>query len=214
MTDMLLIGATGMVGSAVMAEARDAQLHILARRAPPSGGSHAVTIAPPEDWPTAITTLAPRVLISALGTTIAVAGSQAAFRAVDHDLVLAAARAARSAGARHMIAVSSIGASAASRNFYLATKGQVEDSLAAMGFDRVDFLRPGLLMGDRQGPRRAGEAIGMLLAPLTDALMVGSLRRYRSVRATAVARTILALAKGGGTGVHVHEHDAIMSLAD
>jgi hypothetical protein len=69
-------------------------------------------------------------------------------------------------------------------------------------------------MGDRHGPRRTGEAIGMLLAPLTDALMVGSLRRYRSVRATAVARAILALAKAGGTGVHVHEHDSIMSLAD
>ncbi|QJQ33296.1 NAD-dependent dehydratase [Sphingomonas lacunae] len=214
MTDMLLIGATGMVGSAVIAEAGGAPLHVLARHSPPGVDVSRVTISPSEDWPAAIATLAPRILISALGTTIAQAGSQAAFRAVDHDLVLTAAGAARAAGTRHMIAVSSVGASAASRNFYLSTKGQVEDELAALGFDRVDLLRPGLLMGDRQGPRRTGEAMAMLLAPLTDALMQGPLRRYRSVRASAVARAILTLAATGGTGVHVHEHDAIMSLAD
>ena len=214
MTDMLLIGATGMVGSAVIAAADDAPLHVLARRSPPGVDASRVTIAPAEDWPAAITGLAPRILVSALGTTIAQAGSQAAFRAVDHDLVLAAARAARSAGTRHMITVSSVGASASSSNFYLSTKGQVEDELAALGFERVDLLRPGLLMGDRQGPRRTGEAIAMALAPLTDALMQGPLRRYRSVRASAVARAVLRLAATGGTGVHVHEHDAIMSLAD
>jgi len=118
-----------------------------------------------------------------------------------------------------MISVSSVGAKAGSGNFYLSTKGKMEDALAAMGFDRLDILRPGLLLGDRHGPRRTGEAIGMLLAPLTDALMHGGLRRYRSVRADAVARAMLALAAGGGTtgggsSVHVHEHDAILSLAD
>lgn len=214
MTELLLIGATGMVGSAVIAEAGDAPLHILARRSPPGVDDSRATIAPPEDWPAAITGLAPRILVSALGTTIAQAGSKPAFRAVDHDLVLAAARAARNAGTRHMITVSSVGASASSSNFYLSTKGQVEDELASLGFDRVDVLRPGLLIGERQGPHRTGEAIAMLLAPLTDALMLGGLRRYRSVRASAVARAILTLAKAGGQGVHVHEHDAIMSLAD
>ena len=220
MTDtILLIGATGMVGSAVIAQAGDAPLQILARRAPAQTAAIPSTIAPPEDWPAAIAQVAPAVLINALGTTIAQAGSQAAFAAVDHDLVLAAARAARAAGTRHMISVSSVGAKPGSGNFYLSTKGKVEDELAALGFDRLDILRPGLLMGDRQGPRRTGEAIGMLLAPLTDALMHGGLRRYRSVRADAVARAMLALASGGGatgggSSVHVHEHDAILSLAD
>lgn len=215
MTDtILLIGATGMVGSALIAQAGTAPLHILARRAPDGGTGHPVTIAAPDEWAHAITGLAPHTLISALGTTIAAAGSQSAFSAVDHDLVIAAATAARAAGTRHMISVSSVGASGASSNFYLATKGRVETELAALGFDRVDILRPGLLLGDRKGPRRTGEAIGMALAPLTDALMQGPLRRYRSVRADSVARAILALAATGGTGVHVHEHDAIMSLAN
>lgn len=211
---ILLIGATGMVGAATISQAGTAPLHCLARRAPDGGAGHAVTIAAPADWAAAIAALAPATLVNALGTTIAVAGSQAAFTAIDHDLVLAAARAARAAGTRHMISVSSVGASATSSNFYLATKGKVEAELAAIGFDRLDILRPGLLVGERKGPRRTGEAIGMALAPLTDALMQGPLRRYRSVRAEAVARAILALAATGGTGVHVHEHDAIMSLAD
>jgi uncharacterized protein YbjT (DUF2867 family) len=149
-----------------------------------------------------------------LGTTIKQAGSQAAFRAVDHDLVLAVARAAKAAGARHCISVSSVGASAKSGSFYLRTKGEVEAELRAVGFDRLDMLRPGLLTGQRGGPWRPGESIGMALAPLTDLLMLGSARRYRSVPGASVARAMLRLAELGGSGVHVHEHDAIVQLAD
>ncbi len=213
MADLLLVGATGMVGSAVV-RAAPAGLHFLVRRPAddlPAGVRQ--TVAPTDRWPEEIATAAPAVVASALGTTIRQAGSQAAFRAVDHDLVLAVARAARDAGARHFITVSSVGASARAANFYLRTKGEVEEALGAMGFDRVDILRPGLLTGERKGPFRAGEAMAMLAAPVTDALMHGSLRRYRSVPGATVARALIALAQGGGTGTHIHEHDAIVRLA-
>jgi uncharacterized protein YbjT (DUF2867 family) len=210
---MLLVGATGMVGSAVV-RAAPAGLHVLARRPVDDlpAGVHQ-TVAPTQGWPDAIARAAPAVVASALGTTIRQAGSQAAFRAVDHDLLLAVAGAARDAGARHFITVSSVGASARSGNFYLRTKGEAEAALGAMGFARLDILRPGLLTGERKGPLRAGEALAMLAAPVTDALMHGGLRRYRSVPGTTVARAIVALAQGGGTGTHIHEHDAIVRLA-
>ncbi len=54
----------------------------------------------------------------------------------------------------------------------------------------------------------------MLAAPVTDALLHGALRRYRSIPAATVAKAIVALAKTGGSGAHVHEHDAIVQLAD
>ncbi|MBX9728167.1 MAG: NAD(P)H-binding protein [Sphingopyxis sp.] len=213
MAELLLVGATGMVGSAVV-RAAPAGLHILVRRpaeALPAGVHQ--TVAPTEEWAEAIAKAAPDVVASALGTTIRQAGSQAAFRAVDHDLLLAVAKAARDAGARHFITVSSVGASARSASFYLRTKGEVEEALGAMGFERVDILRPGLLTGERRGPFRAGEAMAMIAAPLTDALMRGRMRRYRSVPGETVAQAILALAAGGGSGRHVHEHDGIVRLA-
>jgi uncharacterized protein YbjT (DUF2867 family) len=214
---MLLIGATGMVGGAVRKRFPDGGLTVLARRAPNDRvvGAAGLIVAPVEGWSAAIAKAKPAVLCSALGTTIRAAGSQDAFRAVDHDLVLSAARAAKAAGARQMIVVSSVGASPKSGNFYLRTKGEVEDGLRALGFDRLDIIRPGLLIGDRQGAARPGEALAMLAAPLTDALMMfGSVRKYRSIRADAVAAAIVTLARTGGTGVHVHEHDAILQLAD
>lgn len=208
---VLLVGATGLVGSAVAAGSRP--LTILARRAP-EAAHHDVIVAPSEQWPEVIAARRPAVLVSCLGTTIRQAGSRAAFRAVDHDLVLASARAAREAGAAQMIAVSSVGASAGSANFYLRTKGEVEEGLRALGFDRLDLLRPGLLTGARAGPPRLGEGLAMLAAPLTDALLHGGLRRYRSIAADSVARAILTLAERGEPGVYVHENDAIRALAD
>jgi uncharacterized protein YbjT (DUF2867 family) len=214
MSDILLVGATGMVGSALVTAMADQPLTIISRRAVDvAGATHRQEIAPSDQWSALIAAARPATFISCLGTTIRQAGSQAAFRAVDHDLVLGAARAAKAAGARHMISISSVGAAAGASNFYLRTKGEVEEALKTQGFERLDIIRPGLLMGDRSGPSRPGEALGMLLAPLTDALMLGSLRKYRSIKADHIARAILALAALGGTGVHIHEHDAIMALA-
>lgn len=215
MSDALLVGATGLVGGAVVEQMRERPLTILARRAVESASPHHhPLVAPPERWGDMIAADRPATLICCLGTTIRQAGSQAAFRAVDHDLVLAAARGAKLGGAKHLIAVSSVGASPEAGNFYLRTKGETEEGLGALGFDRVDFLRPGLLTGKRDGPPRLGEGIAKIAAPLADALLWGSLRRYRSIHGETVARAIAALAGETASGVHIHENDAIHALAD
>ena len=85
----------------------------------------------------------------ALGTTIKTAGSRAAFRRVDFGYVVAFARAARAAGARHFMLVSAIGASARSRIFYLRVKGETEEAVAALGYPALHIFRPGLLLGQR-----------------------------------------------------------------
>jgi uncharacterized protein YbjT (DUF2867 family) len=215
MPDVLIVGATGLIGRAVIERFGSNPVTVLARREVEGlAAQHKQLVAPPERWPDMIAAEKPAVLISCLGTTIRQAGSQAAFRAVDHDLVLAAARGARAGGTSHMISVSSVGAAAKSGNFYLRTKGETEDDLRALGFDRLDLIRPGLLRGDRPGPQRLGEGIATIAAPLTDALLHGSFRRYRSISGYSVAAAIVALAGQGGSGVHIHENDAIRALAD
>ena len=215
MSEALIVGATGLVGRAVIEAFGDRSVTIVTRR-PVEGllPHHVERVAPPDNWPDIIAAEKPAVLICCLGTTIRQAGSQAAFRAVDHDLILAAARGARQGGTPHMIVVSSVGASAKAGNFYLRTKGETEDGLRALGFDRLDLIRPGLLLGDRPGPPRLGEGLATIAAPLADALLHGSFRRYRSIHGATVAAAIARLAGQGGSGVHIHENDAIRALAD
>ncbi|MDO9370393.1 MAG: NAD-dependent dehydratase [Sphingopyxis sp.] len=219
MPDALIVGATGLVGRAVIERFGSRPVTVLARRAVEGLPRHHIErIAPTEGWPEIIAAEKPGLLICCLGTTIRQAGSKEAFRAVDHDLILAAARAAKRAGTSHMIAVSSVGAAAKSANFYLRTKGATEAGLGALGFDRLDLIRPGLLRGDRHGPQRLGEGLATIAAPLADALLHGSFRRYRSISGATVAAAIVALsglaAGQGGSGVHIHENDAIRALAD
>lgn len=150
--------------------------------------------------------------ICCLGTTQSKAGSREAFLAVDRDLVLRMAGIARTLGARHAVLVSSVGASAQSGNFYLRVKGEAERAISELDFDRVDLLRPGLLLGER-AEARPGESLARLLAPVTNALLGGPLRRYRGIPAHDVAAAAVSLLDRAEPGRHVHEHDALMALA-
>jgi uncharacterized protein YbjT (DUF2867 family) len=188
-----LAGATGLVGREILrglvADPRVSAIHVLARRAVAGGDAKVTTHI--VDF-TALPAL-PQVdeVYLALGTTIKVAGSQAAFRAVDFDANLAVARAAISAGARRAGLVSAMGASAKSGIFYSRTKGELEDALAALAFEGLVIARPSMLAGDRASlgqPVRPGEgyavAVSRLLGPLIP-------RNYRSVAAADVANALL-----------------------
>ncbi|GGB87121.1 hypothetical protein GCM10011494_01830 [Novosphingobium endophyticum] len=209
-----LVGASGLIGSAVLEESigrSDMRVVSIARREVPlpQGARTEVLVGRTEDWPALIGAAHADVLVCALGTTMKAAGSQEAFRAVDHDLVLEVARAARAAGIGHMVAVSAVGADRMSRNFYLRTKGEVEEALGKVGFRRLDILRPGLLRGRRK-ERRGLEGVGQVVAPLADLLVLhGKYRRFRSVRASMVARAIFALVREKPQGRFVHDFDGM-----
>jgi uncharacterized protein YbjT (DUF2867 family) len=147
----------------------------------------------------------------ALGTTIRKAGSQAAFRHVDLELPLRSAKAALQAGAEQFVVVSSVGADAASKNFYLRTKGELERELARLSFKAIHILRPSLLIGKR-AEFRLGEVIAMALAPALDLVTLGALRKYHSVRAETVGKAMVAAARQRMSGASVDEYDAIARL--
>jgi uncharacterized protein YbjT (DUF2867 family) len=216
MTQVVIAGASGLIGqqAAEFLAADGIEVHALLRRQSdelsPKVTQH---VAPSEDWASIIAGLSLDVAISCLGTTMRTAGSRDAFRAVDHDLVLAFAKAARDSGARHMISVSSVGAMPASSSFYLRTKAEVEERLRALNFDRLDIIRPGLLTGGSRSDSRPGESLAIMLSPLTNLLMFGPLSKYRSTPSANVARAIAALAAGTGQGRFIHENDEINALA-
>lgn len=227
-SNLLLAGATGLVGGRVVASLlgdRQWSGNILApvRRMPATDDKRLLAIVASLSDATEDARLQERLraalsgetldaYVSCLGTTLKTAGSREAFIAVDRELVLRMARIARELGARQAIVVSSAGASRQSGNFYLRVKGEVEDSLEKMGFDRLDILQPGLLLGAR-GERRPGEALAQTLSPLFNPLLVGGLRQYRSIDAIDVGSAIAALAGKSGSGQFVHRYDEIKALA-
>ena len=143
-----------------------------------------------------------------LGTTIKQAGSQAAFRRVDHDFVLSLANAGLRAGATQFLLVSAIGADPDSRVFYSRVKGEVEGAIRKLPYRAVQIFRPGLLLGHRT-EFRMGERIATYLAPIAQSLLVGPLRRYRSIQASDVARAMVRIAREAPRGPNVWEYDGM-----
>lgn len=216
---LALVGATGLIGQNVIALSvgrADLRLVVLSRRETPlpPGARMEQFVADPAQWSDVFEAMRPTAMICALGTTWKKSGrDEAAFRAVDHDLVLATAEAARANGVERMVAVSSAGADWRSKTFYLRVKGETERELAKLKFARLDILRPGLLRGHRTGDRRFLERLAILAAPLTDIAMQGSWERYRSIRAETVAKAALGLAMRKAAGKFVHDNAAILRAA-
>ena len=192
---VLIAGASGLVGREILqgllADDSVAQVHVLARRTPDVRSkkltSHLVDFRTLPELPP----LDEAYL--ALGTTIKIAGSQLAFRAVDFDANLAVARAAMAAGARRLGLVSAIGADAQSRVFYSRIKGELEAALTTLGpLDALVIARPSMLHGDRARlgqPARPGEYWGLRVSQLLGSLIPAN---YRAIAARDVARALLA----------------------
>jgi uncharacterized protein YbjT (DUF2867 family) len=206
---VLVAGATGLVGRALVellqGDPRVAALTLLQRRAAaadttPRTRRLAVDFdaldAAPAEW------FAAEAAFCALGTTIRVAGSQAAFRLVDHDFVLAFARRAREGGASRFGLVSALGADPRSRVFYNRVKGETEAALRALGFERLAIARPSLLLGARD-EFRLGER---LMAPIGRLLP----SRWRAIGAAQVARALIEATLAPGSGVRVLENAELL----
>ncbi len=225
-----LAGGTGLVGRAVLgqlsANPRIGKITVLVRQpdqiAPllagvarargqvvdyAALGRAGVAGLPPTDW-----------ALCCLGTTVKVAGSQDAFRAVDFEAVLAFARAAKVAGASRLAVISALGADARSSVFYSRVKGEMEQALRALDLPHLVIARPSLLLGERTGlgqPGRPGEAIAQSLAQLMmPALGWLMPRRLWPIRADAVATGLIVALADGSPGVQVLESDALQKLAD
>jgi uncharacterized protein YbjT (DUF2867 family) len=179
------------------------RVHILLRRTVPDLPAHAKLEVHMVDFERLPALPAVDDVFIALGTTIKVAGSQAAFRRVDFDAVLNTARAGRVTGAKRLLVVSGLGADPRSRVFYNRVKGEMELAVAALGYESVVIAQPSLLVGDRAAlgqPPRAGEEWAMrLLRPVLRWVP----RSVRPIRGDVVARSMLRAALDGTPGVTV-----------
>lgn len=207
---LVLVGATGLVGRHVLAQAlADPRVDAVvapARRALPA---HPKLLAPRVDFdalPADAEWWRADAVICTLGTTIRAAGSRDAFRRVDFDYPLDVARLARAHGTRVYALNSAMGADASSRIFYNRTKGALEEALRALDFDALTFVRPGLIGGDREEFRLGERVAGIALAVAGPLLP----RRWRINPAERIAAALLDAALAPLPGVHAVESDRLV----
>jgi uncharacterized protein YbjT (DUF2867 family) len=214
---ILLAGASGYVGNLALDALLDStdigRVYAITRR--PLGREHprlANRIVRFDQIESQLKGLTCQAAVCSLGTTIRQAGSQEAFREVDFDAVLAFARTAKAAQAQRFVVVSSAGADPKSKNFYLRTKGEMEQALAGVGFASLDILQPSLLLGWR-GEIRPLELLGSVFMPLINPFLTGKREFFRAIPARTVAAAMAGVTRSGRRGVQRYTYSAIQSLS-
>ncbi len=207
----LLAGATGLVGRNILhllsKDSMIAEIRALTRRSLPSEDKSPVVkelitdfdkLQEHPEWFEVDT------VFCAIGTTIAKAKTQTAFRRVDFDYPFTIAKFARAQGACHFLLVSAIGANPRSRFLYNRIKGELEDAILTVGYPSVTIARPSMLLGDRQ-EYRLGEHIAKKITWLFPPFLAG-------VQASQVASALVQAAHRTAAGVTILDNRTMRSI--
>ena len=212
-----IFGATGLVGKELLNQLVDndyyAKVIVFNRRkqnySNPKIEEH---IFKADDFESIEALLVADDLFCSIGTTMKKAGSKAAFKKVDFDIPLNLARIAEKNKISKLLVVSSVGADAKSNNFYLRTKGEMEQEVLKHAIPSIFFFRPSMLLGKRN-EQRLGEQFGQKAMKLTGFLMIGKLKKYKAVSAYLVAKAMQKVAKEGFAGNFI-ESDKLWDLGE
>ncbi|HET7897625.1 MAG TPA: NAD(P)H-binding protein [Flavisolibacter sp.] len=207
-----VIGATGLVGghlvNLLQQEEQFDVIRVLVRRPVsfPSSKieSKLVNFSDPESFKLAVD--GSDAVFVAIGTTQKkVRGDQDAYRKVDYEIPVNAARFCAETGCEKFLLVSSVGANSRSKNFYLELKGEVEEDVQQIPIRRICIFRPSLLLGHRK-ENRLGERISQNILPAFSFLLNGKLKKYRPVHARELAATMIRASKSDEKGTFVYEY--------
>lgn len=189
----LLIGGTGLVGSALVELLKEdtsfEAVHDFGRRAASANTdrfiSHTINFDEFDSWKDQ---LQGDVLFSSLGTTIKKAGSKDAQYRIDYTYQYETAKAAADNGVKHYVLISAAGADAGSSVFYSKIKGELEDAVIKLPFEKITIIQPSLLTGPRNEVRLGEKISGWLMFPLQ---FIPFIRKYRSISSNIVAQAML-----------------------
>jgi uncharacterized protein YbjT (DUF2867 family) len=210
-----LIGATGLIGSHLLELLQDDEhfkhIRILVRR--PVEINHpkvrvlVIDFADGSAFKSAID--GSDAVFCAVGTTNKkVKGDKTAYRKVDFDIPVNAAKFCEETGCPHFLLVSSVGASSKGGNFYIKLKGEVEDEIRTLNIPSVSIFRPSMLLGKRNESRPVESIAQAITRPL--GILFPS--NFKPIRASDVARAMVATAKQAKSGVTVYHYREMMEL--
>lgn len=195
MKTALLLGATGLIGGELLElllhDDRYAKLVAFSRRELPlTHPKLVVEIIDFREMAAHADKFAGDDLFCCLGTTMKKAGSEEAFRFVDYEIPMEAAKLAQAQGLKHYLIITAMGADVDSFFFYNRVKGEIERDLEALGLPRLSILQPGLLLGDRN-EQRFGESIAQQVSKVFSPLLPAN---YKPISGRSVARAMLNIA--------------------
>jgi len=210
-----LIGATGLIGSYLLKCLQDDDdfktIRVIVRR--PVAFNHpkikvlVIDFADEAAFSAGIACC--DAVFCAVGTTNKkVKGDKAAYRKVDYDIPVNAARLCSETGCPQFLLVSSVGASSKGKNFYIKLKGEVEDLVRSISIPSVFIFRPSILLGKRQESRPA-EAIAQVMSKPLSFLFPS---RYKPIAAEDVAKAMIAAYKQDKPGFHVYHFNEMKTL--
>jgi uncharacterized protein YbjT (DUF2867 family) len=213
----LVLGASGLVGNELVKiliqQNQYEMIHLLVRKPIESNDSsckvHFIDFDQLYNYPELFKV---SDVFCCLGTTIKKAKSKEAFRKVDYEYPIEAAKLASKSGVEKFLIITAMGANAKSMIFYNQVKGQVEEALAKLTIPSVHIFRPSLLLGERK-EFRFGEKIGGKVSTFLNVLMVGPLRPYKAIEAKNVAAAMTAAAYTGKSGVNIYPSHVIERMA-
>jgi uncharacterized protein YbjT (DUF2867 family) len=214
-----VIGSTGLIGSSLIqhlqADDEFETVRALVRRPVnyrhPKVEMKLVNFDDPESVKLAID--GSYAVFCAVGTTQKkVKGNKGAYRKVDYDIPVNAARFCAETHCQNFLLVSSVGANSGSSNFYLKLKGEVEDAVQKFAIRSVSIFQPSILLGKREESRR-GEKIGQGVMSFFAFMMLGRWEKYRPIEAENVAKAMIEAAKRNEPGVSILAFEDIRQLA-
>jgi len=214
----LIIGSTGLIGSKLLdllLESQDYEkvVTFVKRDAGiqhPKLTQHIIDFDKPETYKDLVTG---DDFFCTIGTTIKKAGSKDAFRKVDFEYPRQFATFALQNKVKQFLIISSLGANKSSGNFYLKTKGEIEDFLKNCSFESVSVLQPSLLLGDRK-EFRLGEKIGSFFMKAFSFLLLGNLKKYKPIESKTVAKALFTIAQRKNKGFSKYESDVIQQIGN
>jgi len=210
-----LIGATGLIGSHLLKLLQDddtfATIRLLVRRPVPFNHPKikALVIDFADEAAFKAGIAGCDAVFCAVGTTQKkVKGDKTAYRKVDYNIPVNAARFCAETDCQNFLLVSSVGADSKSGNFYLKLKGEVEDKISSMSIPSISIFRPSMLLGNRQESRPMETIAQAISKPLS--ILFPS--KYKPIAAANVAKAMLAAEKTGKKGVNIYHFNEMKSL--
>jgi uncharacterized protein YbjT (DUF2867 family) len=218
MKTALIIGSTGLIGSKLLDNLLESPAYdkVITFAKRDTGKTHTkltqhiIDFDKPESYQNLVVG---DDFFCTIGTTIKKAGSKEAFRKVDYVYPQQFASFALKSNVKQFLTISSLGADKASGNFYLKTKGEIEDFLKQSSFESVAILRPSLLLGDRK-EFRLGEKLGAIFMKLFSFTFIGGLKKYKPIESDVVAKALFRIAQKNKKGFSIYESDEVQQIGN
>lgn len=151
------------------------------------------------------------VIFSCLGSTKRKTPNLNNYKRIDHEIPLTFAKYGIENGVKEFHLVSALGANANASNFYSKMKGETEDELKSLPFSTIHIYQPSLLRGKRKESRPL-EKLALVLSKIVDPILIGSLKKYRSISADVIASAMLNQSKKEHKGIFSYPSDKIKEL--